>query len=337
MTIKDLAAKTGYAVGTVSRALNDHPNVSEKARKVILETARECGFQLNVNAKQLKQSHSNTILVIVKGTSNELFGEMLESIQSLMAATRYQLVVDYMDEDLNEVIRAVQLCREKKPLGLLFLGGNPHNFVADFDKIDIPSVVVTNDASSLQFDNLSSVSTDDREAARCAVNTLMDLGHRHIAIIGGDPNTSETSRLRYEGSLQAFRERGIAFDREKDYRSVRFSYQDGYKATQSLLESGREFTALFAVADVMAIGAIRALWVAGKRVPEDVSVMGVDGLPLGEYLVPQLSTIRQSVREMALRGVRILLEAIEDGKTATHETVEFGVEKRESICAVSEK
>ena len=107
MTIKDLAAKTGYAVGTVSRALNDHPNVSDKARKVILQAAEESGFQLNVNAKQLKQTHSNSILVIVKGTGNELFAEMLEYIQNLIAKTRYQLVVDYNDEEENEVIRAV--------------------------------------------------------------------------------------------------------------------------------------------------------------------------------------------------------------------------------------
>ena len=124
MTIKDLAANTGYAVGTVSRALNNHPNVSERARQVILEAAAESGFQLNINAKQLKQHHSTTILVVVKGTGNELFGEMVESIQNLIAQTRYQLVVDYMDEDENEVLRALQLCREKKPLGILFLGGN---------------------------------------------------------------------------------------------------------------------------------------------------------------------------------------------------------------------
>ena len=99
MTIKDLAAKTGYAVGTVSRALNNHPNVSERARQEILEAAAESGFQLNVNAKQLKQHHSTTILVVVKGIGNELFGEMVESIQTLIAQTHYQLVVDYMDED----------------------------------------------------------------------------------------------------------------------------------------------------------------------------------------------------------------------------------------------
>lgn len=336
MTIKDLAIKTGYAVGTVSRALNDHPNVSEKARKAILQAAQECGFELNVNAKQLKQSHSNTILVIVKGTSNELFGEMLESIQNLISKTRYQLAVDYMDEDSNEVLRAVQLCREKKPLGLLFLGGNTQNFVQDFDKIDIPSVVLTNDASSLAYENLSSVSTDDAEAARCAIDTLIALGHRHIAIIGGDRVTSDTSRLRYEGCQRSFREYGIDFDPERDYQGVRYSYQDGYQATKALLKAGSQFTAIFAIADVMAIGAIRALWEAGKRVPEDVSVMGIDGLPLGSFLVPQLSTISQSVHEIARRGVEILLGAIEEDSKAVHETVPFGVHRRESIRAISE-
>lgn len=336
MTIKDLAVKTGYAVGTVSRALNNHPNVSEKARKAILQAAEECGFELNLNAKQLKQSHSNTILVIVKGTSNELFSEMLESIQPLIAKTRYQLAVDYMDEDANEVIRAVHLCREKKPLGLLFLGGNPRNFAEDFGKIDVPSVVLTNNASSLHFDNLSSVSTDDSEAARCAIDTLISLGHRRIAIIGGDRNSSETSRLRYEGCQRSFQAHGIEFDPERDYQGVRYSYQDGYRATKELLMAGRQFTAIFAIADVMAIGAIRALRENGLQVPQDVSVMGMDGLPLGTYLVPQLSTISQSVHAMAKRGVEILLDGIEEGSAAVHETVPFGVHCRESIRAISE-
>ena len=331
MTIKDLAAKTGYAVGTVSRALNNHPNVSDTARRTILKAAQECGFELNVNAKQLKQQHSNTILVIAKGTANELFGEMLESIQTLLAHTRYDLSVDYMDEDLNEVIRAVQLCREKKPRGLLFLGGNTANFARDFDKIDIPAVLVTNNASNLSFPNLSSVCTDDAEAARCAIDTLISLGHRRIAIIGGDRKVSDTSRLRYEGCLKSFEAHGIPFDPDKDYQGVRFSSKDGYRATNALLSSGREFTAIFAIADVMAIGAIRALWEAGKRVPEDISVMGMDGLPLGMYLVPQLSTISQSVQKMAMRSVEILLDAIEIGTPAVHETIPFGVHKRESI------
>ena len=335
MTIKDLAAKTGYAVGTVSRALNDHPNVSAKARKAILQAAKESGFQLNVNAKQLKQSHTNNILVIVKGTGNEFFAEMLECIQTLLARTRYQLVVDYLDEELNEVTRALQLCREIKPLGILFLGGNSRNFSADFSKIDIPCVEVTNDASALNFPNLSSVTTDDREAARRAIDTLAARGHRRIAVIGGDKTSSDISRLRLEGCQQSFWEHGISFDPQRDYRGVRFSCEDGYNATRSLLRSG-DYTAIFAFSDLMAIGALRALWEAGKRVPEDVSVMGLDGLSLGKYLVPQLSTIRQDFRAIALRSVDILLATIENGTSARHETVPFQVWCRESIRLISE-
>ena len=241
-----------------------------------------------------------------------------------------------MDEDLNEVARAAQLCREKKPLGILFLGGTNANFLQDFSTIDVPCVVVTNDASSLPFPNLSSVSTDDVEAARCAVETLISLGHRRIAIIGGDCVVSDTSRLRYEGCMRALAQNGLDFDPEQDFRDVRYSYQDGYRATKTLLTSGREFTALFASADVMAIGAIRALRESGKRVPEDVSVMGMDGLPIGDYLVPQLTTVAQSVSSMAQRSVEILLGSMEDGQKAQHETIPFQIHRRESVRELQE-
>ena len=112
MTIKDLSAQTGYSVGTISRVLNNQPNVSEKARAVILKAADESGFQLNQNAKQLKQQHGTSILVVVKGVSNELFASLVEVLQTRIAATRYPLVVDYIDENENEVRKAIQLCRE---------------------------------------------------------------------------------------------------------------------------------------------------------------------------------------------------------------------------------
>ena len=190
---------------------------------------------------------------------------------------------------------------------------------------------MTNNAESLGFDNLSSVCTDDRAAARCAVETLLEKGHRKIAIIGGDRRISDTSRLRYEGGIAPLREQGIPFDPEKDYCGVRFSYQDGYRATEQLLRSGRRFTAIFAIADVMAIGAIRALWDHGLRVPDDVSVIGVDGLPLGNYLVPQLSTIGQSAHQMAIRSVQILLSAIEQDASSCHEVIPYTLYQRESI------
>ena len=337
MTIKDLSAKTGYSVGTISRVLNNHPHASEKARKVILQAVEESGFQLNENAKQLKQQRATSVLVVVKGTSNELFSELMERIQPMVAKTGYPLIVDYMDEDANEVLRAVQLCREKKPLGIIFLGGNSQNFRRDFHKIDIPCVLVTNDAAGQQFPNLSSVFTDDREASRCAMDALIQLGHRKIAIVGGDRCHSDTSRLRYEGCLQSFQTHGIAFDEERDYQGVRYSYLGGYQATKKLLGDGRHFTALFAVADVMAIGAVRALKEAGLRVPEDVSVMGFDGLPLGSYLVPQLSTVVQSAQLLAQRSVDILIDNIENGCRPRQEIVPFSIQQRESTRHIGEE
>ena len=211
MTIKDLAKETGYSVATISRVLNNNPRVSKQAREEITRAVEASGFQLNANAKQLKQ-HANSVLVIVKGTSNEMFADMLVTIQNLIDQTSYPLYVDYMDEDNNEVLRAIQLCREKKPLGILFLGGNKQYFQADFGKIDIPCVVVSNEMAGLPFPNLSSVSTDDRQAARCAMDSLIALGHRKFAIVGGDREISDTSRLRYEGCLQSFKKHGIEFD-----------------------------------------------------------------------------------------------------------------------------
>ena len=147
---------------------------------------------------------------------------------------------------------------------------------------------------------------------------------------------SDTSRLRFEGCVKAFADHGIPFDPQRDYQGVRFSYQDGYRATKALLASGREFTALFASADVMAIGAIRALRESGKRVPEDVSVMGMDGLPIGDYLVPQLTTVAQSVSSMAQRSVEILLGSMEDGQKAQHETIPFQIYRRQSVRELQE-
>ena len=336
MTIKDLSAQTGYSVGTISRVLNGHPNVSEKARAAILEAVRESGFELNANAKNLKQQHATSILVMVKGSSNELFRSLLEAIQGRLSKTRYPVSVEYLDEDDNEVLQALRLCREKKPLGILFLGGNTADFRTDFSRIDLPCVLVTRDASELSFGNLSSVSSDDRLAARRGLECLIRLGHRHIAVIGGNMELSDVSRLRYEGCMDAFQAADIVFDPKRDYMGVRFSYQDGYRATQALLSRGRDFSAIFAAADVMAIGAMRALRDNGLRVPEDVSVMGFDGLKLGDYLIPNLSSVAQNVEEMAKDSVSILLDQIENGAEACHELVGVAVKWKESIKALEE-
>ena len=330
MTIKDLAAKTGYAVGTVSRVLNNHPNVSEKARAAILAAVEESGFQLNVNARQLKQTHGTSILVILKGSGNILFAEMLENLQTALHGTRYPLHVEYIHGADNEVHRARTLVREKKCLGVIFLGGNLDNFRAEFEELGVPGVLITNSALELQMPNLSSVCIDDRKAAACAVEALISLGHKKIAVLGGHKYYSDACRKRWEGVLEAMEKHGLTIDPELDYATVYFSPDGGYSGTTELLSRGREFTALFTMSDLMAIGAFRALKDAGLRVPGDVSVVGFDGLPVDEFLIPRLSTVDQPGPDMARRGLELLLDAIENGADARHEIVPFTIVHRES-------
>ena len=330
MTIKDLAAKTGYAVGTVSRVLNNHPNVSEKARAAILAAVEESGFQLNVNARQLKQTHGTSILVILKGSGNILFAQMLESLQTALHGTRYPLHVEYIHGADNEVHRARTLVREKKCLGVIFLGGNLDNFRAEFEELGVPGVLITNSALELQMPNLSSVCIDDRKAAACAVETLISLGHKKITVLGGHRTYSDTCRKRWEGVLEAMEKHGLTIDPELDYATVYFSPDGGYSGTTELLSRGREFTALFTMSDLMAIGAFRALKDAGLQVPGDVSVVGFDGLPVDEFLIPRLSTVDQPGPDMACRGLELLLDAIENGADARHEALPFTIVHRES-------
>ena len=330
MTIKDLAAQTGYSVGTISRVLNNQPHVSELAREIILKAAEESGFQLNENAKQLKQQQSNALLVICKGNYNELFDVLLIEIQSRVADTHYTLIVDYIDERANEVRRALQLCREKKPQGILFLGGNQENFQESFHKIHVPCVLVTSSAADLPFSNLSSVTSDDTLAASLAIAGLLELGHKNLVVVGGHRDYSEIARLRHQGCVQAFREHGMVFQ-ESQYETARFNFADGYRAARVLLERNPDVTALFAMSDVMALGAIRALADAGKRVPEDISVVGFDGLQIGEYTLPRLSTVSQSVEQLVERSMNLLLEGIETGMQAKHEVVPVRLMLRESV------
>lgn len=324
LTIKDIARQSGYGVTTVSRVLNDQPNVSEEAREKILEVVHRTGFRLNSNAKRLKQQSNSGIAVVVKGTNNMLFPAILERVQSQLLDTGCACLINYVDESANEVEEAVRICAELHPLGLLFLGGDIENFRAGFSAITVPGVLMTGSAASLGFDTLSSVSTDDAFAAECAIEYLLDLGHKKIGILSGySGDELNPAGLRRRGCLRAFERRGVAFDEARQLVISRYSLPDSYRATGRLLDSVPELTAVFAAADVMAIGAIRAIRDRGLRVPEDVSVVGFDGVELGEYLTPKLGTVRQDSAAIADRSVTLLLASIRENAGAVHELAPF--------------
>lgn len=334
VTIKDIARESGYSISTVSRVLNHKSDVSPDAKKKIEETVKKFNFVPNNNAKHLKQNNSKAIGVLVRGTSNMLFASIVEEIQRMIEKTEYTLVVSYIDEDDNEVEQALLLCRERKPLGLLFLGGNPEYFEQDFAEVDVPCVLVTNRADKMRFSNLSSVATDDIAAARCAVDALFDAGHTKIGILGGNLEKSHTSRQRYRGCKESFEAHNVAWDHDKFYERARFSFDSGYRSMARLIEKYPDLTAVFAMADVTAIGAIRALRDKGYFVPEDISVMGFDGTPLGEYYNPKLSTVKQQYKNLATRSVEILFGMIELKMDAVHETVPFSLVKEESVRVI---
>ena len=121
MTIKDIARLSGCGVATVSRVLNDHPDVSEGTRRKVLAVVEAQGFQPNNNAKHLKQQAGTGITILVKGTQNMLFADLVERVQALLRDSGRDAVVYYLDEDADEVAYALQLCRERKPLGIFFL------------------------------------------------------------------------------------------------------------------------------------------------------------------------------------------------------------------------
>lgn len=335
LTIKDIAKESGYSVSTVSRVLNNHHDVSPEAKKKIEEIVAEHHFVPNNNAKHLKQTVSRIIAVMVKGTYNMLFASIVEEIQTMMEKTKYNLVVSYVDEDANEVEQAQIIFRERNPLGFLFLGGNLLYFREQFGEIGVPGVLVTNQGKDLPFPNLSSVATDDVAAARCAIDYLISQGHTKIGIIGGDRKLSHTSCQRYQGCRESFQEHGIVFDEEKYYSKARFSYESGYRAMERLLDSAEDITAIFAMGDVMAIGAIRALRDRGYDVPGDISVMGFDGITLSEYYNPKLTTIQQQYRTLASRSVEILMNYIELNRGAVHEIVPFNLAHGESVKNIS--
>ncbi|MGM9537040.1 MAG: LacI family DNA-binding transcriptional regulator [Candidatus Onthomonas sp.] len=331
MTIKDIARLSGCGVGTVSRVLNNHPDVTEKTRQKVMAVVEKYHYQPNTNAKHLKQQFRSDISILVKGTQNMLFAEILEQIQVMLAERGQESVVHYLDEEADEVSCALQLCRERHPKGILFLGGDLELFRDHFSEITVPCVLITNTARELGYDNLSSLTTDDYAAAGQAVDFLIEQGHRNIGILGGNLSCSQIGYCRFQGCMASFQRHGIPFHEELQCEPCRYSMADGYQAACSLLDRSPDLTAIFAMGDVIAIGAIRALRDRGKRVPEDISVIGYDGIASGQFSVPRLATIQQDTHRMAERGTEILLRNLEHKPCPVHEIIPFRLIPGESV------
>lgn len=321
MTIKDIARACGVSVSTVSRVLNNRPDVSDDVRGKVLRAVEDSGYIPNNSARDLVRSRSDAIGVIVRGMGNLFFADMLKTVSREIETSGYTMVLHFIDSDADEVKAGAILEREKKLRGLIFLGGRFDYTSAELALVGVPYVCCsfTNCFGSLKEEDYASVSIDDYMTAYKAVEKLIELGHRRIAAVVPSCSDRSISELRYNGYLAALREHGIDFDSRLLVETGGcFGMAETYDGARRLVESGADFTALFALSDTTAIAAMKALEDRGVRIPEDVSVIGIDGLSVSEYVSPTLTTMIQPAEEMGRESVRILLDMLEGREKPRH-------------------
>lgn len=308
ITIKEIAQLSGVGISTVSRVLNKRPDVNEATRERVMAVIRREGYEPNSNAKHLKQLSTDSIAVIVRGANNLFFSGIIERLQRRIERTGLHFLPYYIDENDDEVLQAQRVYAERKVRGIIFLGGCHADCDDMLRALPIPCVFSTVNAATSRAENVSSVSVDDRQGARRAADYLFDCGHTEILVLGGETKDWNIARLRYLGVCDSFRAHGRELPPER-YLISTFSFASAYRMICAY--SGAPFTAVFAMSDTMAIGAARALCDRGLHVPEDVSIIGFDGIELGSYYEPTLATMRQPQETLAEKSVELLLAGME--------------------------
>ena len=316
MTIKDIAKACGVGVSTVSRVLNNRPDVSPEVRARVLSVVEATGYIPNNSARDLGRSRSDAIGVVVRGMGNLFFSQVLDTLTQEIDRAGYTMILRFIDSDADEVKEGAVLEREKKLRGLIFLGGRFDYSPAELSSIGVPYVCCsfTNSFGTLPEDAYASVCIDDFRTAYLAVEKLISRGHRRIAALVPSCSDHSISELRYDGYCAALRANGI----EPDPALIAecggcFTLPESYEGMKRLLESEADFSAVFVLSDTTAIAAIKALEDAGKKVPEDVSVIAIDGIDVSAYTTPTLSTMVQPAGEMGRESVELLLEVLNGG------------------------
>ena len=331
ITIKDIAKLAGVSVTTVSRVLNRRPDVNPATREKVERIIEENSFVGNKNARGLKQI-SEVIGVVVRGRSNPFLNSLAESILEHAASLPDFFVTEFIDERADEFETALRMTRQNKIKGLIFVGSLIDERVQAIRNLEIPVVFTTVNAMAASMKNASSVAIDDRSMGRLVAEELLSRGHRKIAVFGSNPIAEDSLAMRFQGFCDAFADRGLTFD-SRDYRECRFSLEAGYNTARDYFRDHPETTALFTMSDTVAVGAIRALKDLGKSVPEDISVVGFDGIDLCRFTIPRLTTVEQPVEEIARRSVNLLLDMMEKGAAPRHILVKAVFRNRDSVAA----
>jgi len=267
---------------------------------------------------------------VVRGRSNPFLGSLAEAILARADTIPDSFVTEYIDEKADEFRTALRMTHQNHVKGLIFVGSLIDDRVEAIRGLDLPMVFTTVNAETASLPRASSVAVDDRSMGRLVAEELLNLGHQRIAVFGSNPVAGDSLAMRFQGFCDAYTERGLTYDRSL-YRETRFSYEAGYDTAAAFFSEHQDTTALFAMSDTVAVGAIRALKDMGKSVPEDVSIAGFDGVEIGRFTLPRLTTVEQPVDEIARRSVNLLLDMMEKDAAPRHILVDAVFRKRESI------
>lgn len=307
VTIKNVAQRAGVSTATVSRVINHSPLVKPETREKVQGAIGELNYQLNVFAQGLSKNKANMIGVIVPPSpgvcSAYFFKEILRGVNTAANAASYNLLLNV---DQSGALRNdySSLFLQRQVDGLVIIAMPREALVnSGIMEKDMPLVLV-----NTPLKNVSFVDADNVSGGFEATRHLIKLGHRRVGFINGVP-ASSNARDRLKGYRQALKKYNIQFD-ENLAAVGDFSQEKGYEAMKKLLSIKNPPTAVFCANDLMAIGAIKAVSEKGRRVPEDVALVGFDDMDIADYIIPPLTTVRQPVFEMGKIAVESLIALI---------------------------
>lgn len=313
-TLHDVAQLAGVSYQTVSRVVNDHPNVSSKTRARVLQAIRQLDYRPNQAAKILVTGRSNMLQLIIYDLA---YSDPLPAMLYWAKKYNYSLVIS----EISPYASRDEVCEILEDLTARMIDGlvifTPFLKLAYEDLTDtcrhLPFVMVGTELGL----RVPSVVFDQRHGTRLAVQHLLDLGHREIAEISG-PSRHLDAQMRHETIVSLLQANGLetAFSVEGDFKAP-----SGYKGVMRLLDSGNDFTALFVANDRMAMGALHALHARGLRVPEDISVVGFDDMLEASYFTPSLTTVRQNFDVLGQQCMEYLVSMIESPGTPLQQRV----------------
>lgn len=330
MKIKDIALMAEVSPSTVSRVINNSGYVKAEVRKRVEQIIEQTGYQPNEIAKSLKTKKTNLIAVIVPKINSEAVSRVVYGVTEVANKHNYQLLIVNTNanlSDLQEEINYLRLFQKKSVDGIIFMvSALTAEHKEAIRQLKIPIVYF-----GQQIPNEAYVIHNDYEAGKAVMQLLIENGHREIAFIGVDPKDVAVGQKRKQAYLDVLKENGIAFN-EKLVGISDFSMHSAYQSIKRIMERGVQPTAIFAVTDSIAYGAIHYLTEQGVHVPNQVSVVGMGDGQIAEFFNPGLTTVHFHQKTAGMEACNILINMIDEGASEKN-TVVMGYEimERQSV------